>query len=169
MILDAIKNRKSIRNFDPNGKITKEEITEMLTAGMLAPSACALYPVEYVVVGDRKKLNEIMKIHPYTGMLKNATHAIIVVANVTKTNAIARGMYVQDCSASAENILLQAASMGIGTCWCAINPNPKLISAFHAALNLPDNMEPFCCIAVGIPAEPFGSRGKFDAAKIKWQ
>jgi nitroreductase len=168
MLLEAIKNRKSIRSYDPNGQITTEQITEILTAGMLAPSACGLYPVEYVAVRDRAKLDEITKLHPYTRMLTNASCAIIVCADTNKTNAIARGMYIQDCAASAENILLQAASMGIGTCWCGINPNQKLISSFRTALALPDNIEPFCYIAVGIPAEPFGARGKFDPAKIKW-
>jgi nitroreductase len=168
MLLEAIKDRKSIRSYDPNGEITKAQITELLTAGMLAPSACRLYPCEYVVICDRGKLNEVTKIHPYTGMLKNAACAIIVCADTAKTNTAARGMYVQDCAAATENILLQAASMSIGTCWCGIHPNAKLIAAFRNFLELPENIEPVCCIAVGVPAEPFGSRGEFDAAKVKW-
>ena len=168
MILAAIKRRKSIRRYDPTRKATREQITELLTAGMMAPSACALYPVEYIVVTDAKQIDEIIKIHPYVGMLKTAGTAVIVAADTDRQNAVARGMYAADCSAAAENILLQAASMNLGTCWCGIWPNQKLTDNFRAVLGLPKNIEPFCCIAVGTPLEDFGSRGKFDETKIRW-
>jgi nitroreductase len=168
MILDSIKNRKSIRSYDKEKRATKEQITELLTAGMMAPSACALYPVEYIVVTDENKLNEITKIHPYTGMIKTAGTAIILAANTDRQNAVARGMYVLDAAASTENILLQAADMGLGTCWCGIYPNQKLADGFRKILNLPENSEPICCIAVGYPNEPFGARGKYDENKVMW-
>jgi nitroreductase len=168
MTLNAIKNRKSIRNYDPNRRVTKDQIKELLTAGMLAPSACALYPVEYIVVTDPNILNEITKTHPYTGMVKPAGTAIIVGTNTDKQNAVARGMGVLDAAASTENILLQAAEMGLGTCWCGVYPNQKIMDGFRKILNIPQNIEPFCCIAVGYANEPFGARGKYDDRKVSW-
>jgi nitroreductase len=168
MILTAIKKRKSIRRYDPTRKATREQITELLTAGMLAPSACALYPVEYIVVTDAKQIDELIKIHPYVGMLKTAGTAIIVAADTDRQNSVARGMYVADCAAATENILLQAAGMNLGTCWCGIYPKQSLADNFRAVLGLPKNIEPFSCIAVGTPLEEFGARGKFDEKKIRW-
>ena len=168
MVLEEIQKRRSIRTYDPTRKVSREQITELCEAGMLAPSACSLYPVEYVIITDARQIEQIIKIHPYVSALKTAGTAIVVVADTSKTNAVARGMYIADCGAATENILLQATKMGLGTCWFGIWPNEKLVENFRSVLGLPRNIEPFCCIAVGTPLEQFGSRGKFDEKKIRW-
>ena len=47
---DVIKGRKSVKYFDPNVKIKREEIIEMLNEANLAPSSCNLQPWRYIVV-----------------------------------------------------------------------------------------------------------------------
>jgi nitroreductase len=66
MIIKAIKDRKSIRNYVHEAFVSDEQIEELLEAVMLAPSACNSRPWEFIVVQNRDKLDKITKIHPYT-------------------------------------------------------------------------------------------------------
>lgn len=169
MILDAIKNRKSIRRYDPNGTVSDEQIKELLEAAMLAPSACNQRPCEFIVVKNREILNKITEIHRHTGMLKTAQCAIIVCVDLNIHNDITKcGMYQQDCAAATENILIQAAHLGLGTCWCGLSPVPEHHKNFRKLFNLGDDIEPFSLIAVGVPAEEFGSRGFYEEEKVTW-
>ena len=52
-IHNVIKNRHSVRTYDPNFKITKKEITEMLEEATLAPSADNLQSWRFLVVTDQ--------------------------------------------------------------------------------------------------------------------
>jgi len=80
MVNEIIKKRKSIRKYDTRGVVTDEQIKELLEAAMLAPSACNMRPWEFIVVKDRKILDEITAWHPWTQMLKTAQAAIVVNA-----------------------------------------------------------------------------------------
>ncbi|MCL2432224.1 nitroreductase family protein [Candidatus Bathycorpusculum sp.] len=168
MIIEAIKDRKSIRNYVPEANVSEEQIKELLEAAMLAPSACNSRPWTFIVVQNRAKLDEIPKIHPYTQMLTTASCAIIVCADLNLQSGVSTGFFPQDCGAATQNILLQAAELGLGTCWCGIYPKEDKVSAFRSLFTLPDNIVPFCVIAVGVPAEEMGSRGFYEENKVKW-
>lgn len=61
-ISTVIKERRSVRKYDPNFKIEKEEIIEMLEAATLAPSTSNLQPWEFIVFlnpDERKDLRTI--------------------------------------------------------------------------------------------------------------
>ena len=77
---DFIRERRSIRRFDPTIPVTREQLDQLLEAAMLAPSACNSRPWEFIAVTKRELLNEIAKIHPHAWMCGSATAAIIVVA-----------------------------------------------------------------------------------------
>jgi nitroreductase len=163
----AVAMRKSVRNYTGE-QVSNEQIRKLLEAAMLAPSACNMRPVEFVVVKNKGKLEEIMAIHPYASMLKTAGCAIIVVADVNKQNDVARGMYVQDCSAAIENILLKAVDLGLGTCWCGVSPNKVMQAQISKIFDFEKNIEPFAIIAVGYPGEESGSRGFYEEDKVTW-
>ena len=166
-ILDAIKKRRSIRKYDPKYVVPDSDIELLLEAGMLAPSAVNMRPWEFIVVKNREKLDEITKIHRYAQMMKTADHAIVVcaLAELHKGKFI-DGMWAHDCGASVQNILLQAAHLNLGTCWCGIHPQEKLMDEFRALFNIPKTVVPFAVIAVGKPDEPFGSRGFYEDEKV---
>jgi len=171
MVNEIIKKRKSIRRYDPNGVVTDEQIKAMLEAAMLAPSAVNSRPWEFVVTRNREKLDAITKFHPYTQMLLAAPVAIVVCANpdALKGSKIADVEFWQhDCGAATQNILLQAASMDLGTCWCGLHPVEGLMDKTRELFDIPKNMIPFCVIAVGVPAENFGARGFYDEKKVRF-
>jgi nitroreductase len=168
MIIKAIKDRKSIRNYVPNANVSEAQIKELLEAAMLAPSACNSRPWEFIVVQNREKLEAITKIHPYTQMLTTASCAIVVCADLNLQSGVSEGFYPQDCGAATQNILLQAAELGLGTCWCGIYPKEDKVRMFRSLFELSGNVVPFCVIAVGVPAEEIGSRGFYEETKVKW-
>ncbi|MDR2203217.1 MAG: nitroreductase family protein [Nitrososphaerota archaeon] len=168
VIIKAIKDRKSIRNYAHEASVSDEQIKELLEAAMLAPSACNSRPWEFIVVQNKDKLDKITKIHPYTQMLTTANCAIIVCADLNLQSGVSEGFFPQDCGAATQNILLQAAELGLGTCWCGIYPKEDKVKAFRSLFELPDNVVPFCVIAVGVPAEESGSRGFYEETKVKW-
>jgi len=169
MINEIIKKRRSIRSYDSTKQVSDEQIKELLEAAMLAPSACNFRPWEFIVVKDRDKLNKITEIDPHTGMLKTASCAIIVLLKpVADSGRAGEAMWQHDGGATTENILLQAASLGLGTCWCGLNPHEEYMNGIRKLFDLSDDIIPFSCIAVGYAAEDFGSRGFYEESKVKW-
>lgn len=169
MINKLIKKRKSIRRYDPNGIVSKQQIELLLEAAMHAPSACNTRPWEFVVVQDRTLLSQIVAFHNHAQMLKTAQLAIVVLGKPqTQKTLPANGMWQQDCGAATQNILLQAADLNLGTCWCGIYPVEKYVAAMQQLLKLPKESVPFCVIAVGVPAEEFGGSGFYQPDKVTW-
>jgi len=170
MVNEIIKNRKSIRRYDPSGVVTDGQIKVMLEAAMLAPSACNTRPWEFVVVRDRSILDKIVDFHNWAKMLKTARAAIVVIALPdSQKGQSGEGMWQHDCGAATQNILLQATDMGLGTCWCGLHPVEELMDETRKLFDIPKDKIPFCVIAVGVPAEPFGSRGFYEEGKVRWE
>ena len=75
--LDAIKTRRSIRKFKPK-LISGEIIKELLEAAMSAPSAGNEQPWQFVVLDDRKILDEVPRICSTATMCRQSTTAVLV-------------------------------------------------------------------------------------------
>jgi SagB-type dehydrogenase family enzyme len=61
-----------------------------------------------------------------------------------------RSLYcIQDTAAVAQNVLLTACSLGLGTCWIGAFDEQVVKSV----VNAPDDMRPVVMIPVGYPAE----------------
>jgi nitroreductase len=166
-MIEAIENRRSIRKFNPEKPVTREQLNRLLEAGMLAPSACNSRPWEFIVVTKREVLDEIVRVHPYAGMCATAAAAIIVVA-IPQTGNVPEGYFPQDCGAATQNILLEAASLGLGTCWCGVYPRDVLIASIRKLFNIREPKIPFNVIAIGTPAEAPQRRGFFEEAKVTY-
>jgi len=166
-MIEAIENRRSIRKFNPEKPVTREQLNRLLEAAMMAPSACNSRPWEFIAVTKREVLDEIARVHPYAGMCATATAAIIVVA-IPQTKNVPEGYFPQDCGAATQNILLEAASLGLGTCWCGVYPRDELIPSIRKLFNIPEPKIPFNVIAIGTPAEAPQRRGFFEESKVTY-
>ena len=165
---EIIKKRKSVRKYKEGAVVTDEQVRTILEAGMLAPSARNKRPWEFIVVRNRKILDEVAVLHPHGSMLKTASLAIVVCADLNSQKGISEGFFPQDCGAATENILLQAVDLGLGTCWCGVYPREYGITEFRRIFNLPENIIPFNIIAVGVPEEEWGARGFYEEEKVTW-
>jgi len=131
--------------------IPKGVIEELLRAAMSAPSAGNEQPWQFLVIDDREKLDSITAINPNAKMCKEAQAAIMVCGDATKEKY--PGFWVQDCSAAAQNILLAARELGVGSVWTGIHPIAEREQAFRKHFGLPDHVIPLCLIPLGYPAK----------------
>jgi len=161
-----IENRRSIRKYQSGEPVTKEQLTQLINAAMLAPSAHNSRPWEFIAVTRRETLDEIARIHPHGKMCETAAAAIIMVAIPQKGKI--EGFFPQDCGAATQNILLEAVSMELGACWCGVYPREELIAAFRTLFNINEPKIPFNVIAIGKPTETPNRRGSFEESRVTY-
>ncbi len=165
-VLDFIQRRRSIRKYKAQA-VSDEQLEVLLRAAMAAPSAGNEQPWEFVVIRERAKLDRATEIHPYAGMLKTANLAILVCGDLEREKH--KGMWVQDCSAAVQNLLLAAANIGLGTCWCGVHPSGDREQAFRELCGLPASVVPFALIAVGVPDEEKGPADYYDPSRVHYE
>ena len=166
-VLDTILARRSIRHYVER-EVESEKLVLLLQAAMAAPTACNSQPWEFVIVTDREILAELQS-RLYSGHY-NAPAAIVVCGHeAIAHNSTARFYWVQDCAAAAENILIAATGLGLGTVWIGVYPLPSVIKPVSEVLNLPEPVVPLCVVYVGYPAEDKPPRTQYDEHRVHWQ
>ena len=161
--LDALLTRRSIRKYD-NRELSRELLEELIKYGMFAPSACNKQPWHFIIITDRKILDEIAEFHPNGKMLKDATYAILVCGDEVKAHD--KNYWPVDCSAATQNILIAAHAKGLGACWIGIYPREERIANMKMIMNLPEHVHAFSLISLGYPAETPRSAQRFDSSRI---
>ncbi|MDX9694521.1 MAG: nitroreductase family protein [Bacteroidales bacterium] len=116
-ILEGIITRRSIRKYTDK-KISDDQVQMLLKAGMYAPSARNQQPWHFLVINDKRTLNQLSEIHPYAKMLTEAQLSILVCGD--ETLELSTGYWVVDCSVATQNILLAAHGMGLGAVWLGL-------------------------------------------------
>lgn len=162
--LGTILDRRSIRRFTDQ-KIDHKTIKKLLTAAMYAPSAVNRQPWHFVVVDSPLMMEEMMKIHPHAGMLRSASHGIIVCGDERLQHD--DGYWVVDCGAATQNLLLAAHILGLGSCWVGLHPREGRKASFSRLLKLPGHVLPFALVALGYPDEKKQRPDRFHAGKVK--
>lgn len=166
--MNAIFKRRSIRKYT-NEQVTDEQIEQILRAAMSAPSARNAQPWEFIVVKSKDTFAKIMQIHPYSSMLEEASVAIIVCGNEQREIVKGVGYWIQDCSASAQNILIQVAELGLGGVWLGVYPREPRINGLREIFDLPTHVIPLAIISIGYPAAEAVPVEKFDKNKIHFE
>jgi nitroreductase len=161
--MEAILSRRSIRRYTAE-PVPEEVIQELLAAAMSAPSAGNQQPWHFVIIDDRRILDEVPKYHPYSSMLKQAPLAIAVCGDLELE--FMRGYWVQDCAAATENILIAAQAKGLGAVWLGVYPVEERVKATQKLLGLPEHVIPLCLIAIGYPAEKKPPANRYNASRI---
>lgn len=166
-VLDIIFRRRSIRKYTDQ-PVEPEKLDLMLKAAMAAPSAMNTRPWEFIVVTDSKKLGQFRKRLIFGN--RNAPMAIVVCGNPRlSANPAARLFWPQDCSIAAENILIAATGLDLGTVWVGVHPVPNFVSVVREVLSIPKHVTPLCLIYIGYPAEEKAARTQYDQRRIHWQ
>ncbi len=58
-VFDAIKRRRSVKHYDPDHKLTEQELRTLLSAVALAPSSFNIQNRHFVAVVDQKLKNRL--------------------------------------------------------------------------------------------------------------
>lgn len=165
--INTIYERRSIRSY-LDKPVEKDLIVTLLKAATAAPTAVSCQPWEFIVVDEEEKLATLKK--ELTFARYNAPIAIIVCGNMKLTlKGPDHDMWIQDCSAATENILIAAASLGLGTVWIGIYPVENRVRLLKKVFNIPEHVIPLNIIYVGYPAENLGPRTRYDEKRVYWQ
>lgn len=164
--MDAIFTRTSVRAY-ADKPIEEEKIERILRAAMQAPSAKNQQPWEFAVVDDAEVLQGLSQASPYTKFTANAPLAIVVLARTADLPV--PEMLEEDLGACTEHILLEAAELGIGSCWQGIHPVAERKERIAQALGgLPQGVEPFALVALGYPkdGELPAQKSRYDESRV---
>ena len=168
--LDVIMSRKSVRTYTDQA-LTDAQIETLLRAAMAAPTGMNVQPWRFVVVRDQAVKDALAG--PRGGMVAQAPCVIVVCGETTmsrppfgqqggEAQEMENPLWVSDCGAATENLLLAAEAMGLGAVWTGCYPLPDRMPMVKEALNLPENVDPFAVVPIGYPAGD-------DQPKDKWK
>jgi nitroreductase len=163
--MEAILSRRSIRKYTTK-PVPDNLIQKLLEAAMSAPSAGNEQPWHFIVIKDRKILDEIPKIHPYAEMAKEASVAIVVCGDLTLETH--KGYWIIDCSAAAENILIAAHANGLGAVWAGLYPREDRVKGIRKLLGIPEHVIPMALIPIGYPAEKKQKENRFNNSRVHY-
>ena len=168
-VLSVIHSRKSVRTY-LDKPVTQEQWEVLLRAGMAAPTAADRRPWAFVVVTKKETLNAMADTLKYGKMLKNAGGAIVVFGLKERfLKGQDAEMWVQDCSAATENILLAAEGIGLGTVWLGVYPVKERMDAIAKIVGAPENALVLNVISVGWPGGDEKPLDKYNASRVHWE
>ncbi len=143
--------RRSIRKYKET-PLDESQIKQIIRAGTYAPSAGNEKPWHFIVITKRETLDAITTFHPFTQMLKTAPVAIIACADTSNVKYDG-AFWIQDMAAAVQNMLLEATSINLGSCWCGVYPNPIFVEKLSELLDVPSNIIPSAIVALGFADE----------------
>ena len=171
-VLEAIKCRRSIRSYEDK-PVPESAIETLLEAATYAPSAINIQPWKFTIVTSKtemKRLSDIVKpallrtlpdvgnaamsalkkslIDPLYNIFYNAPLLIFVAG--------AKGRFdVYDCTMAAQNMMLTAYTLGIGSCWIGTAVGLANEPKIKADLGVPDDYQVHAAIIFGYPKNGF--------------
>lgn len=141
---DAIKTRRSIRKLS-EGKLEKEIIEKIISAGQHAPSHCNTQGWKFIVIDDEKIKNKIFE-NGGSFVIKDAPYGILTTYNSALSDNIEYSDYIQSSAAAIENMLLTIHDLGLGGCWVCHLPRKKTLKKI---LDIKKPYVPIAYIAFG--------------------
>lgn len=156
-LLDLLKKRQSDRGYSSQ-PVEKEKIDRIIEAGRMAPSACNAQPWKFIIVDDPQMLKGLSeaasaKLLGMNSFVGQAPLQIVIIrekANITSRlgGTVKNKDYsLIDIGIASENICIQAAAEGLGSCmlgWFDENQVKKL-------LHIPSSKRVELLITIGYP------------------
>ncbi|MDE7437271.1 MAG: nitroreductase family protein [Muribaculaceae bacterium] len=170
LIINNILTRTSDRMFDISKEVDPEDIQTILQAAMAAPTGVNRQPWNYVVVTNRQLLDQLAADLPYCHFANQVNAAIVVCGDKDRfLEGEDAQLWIQDVSASSENILLAAHALGLGSVWTCVYPHTDRMATVAGILSLPDNMIPFNVIPIGYTLKSHTPINKWNPANILYR
>jgi nitroreductase len=172
-LYEGLISRRSIRKYNPEKTLTKQEIGDLIRAACYAPSAHNKQPWHFLVIENKETLRTLRTIQPWTSFAKDAACVIVVCTDTEETfHREKEGWnYAQiDGAVAAQNLLLACHAKGLGACFCGAAPMPMVIDNLRKRFNMPETMLPIAIVTVGYPEEdPKQPEERFHPEKVHWE
>jgi nitroreductase len=169
-VLDNIYQRRSVRNYSDE-EVHDETIKEIIRAGTYAPTAVNIQPWRFVVVKNRKLIEEYddrakkaflaaykdtenPHLARYVQYLSKATTRLFYGAPVLiLVFASPDVINEHDCALAAENMMLAAQSLGVGSCWIGLATGLGYDVEFLKEVGVPEGHKLIAPLIFGYPTK----------------
>ena len=143
----AIRTKRMVRTFQQR-PLEPDHLTRIVDAGRHSASSKNQQRWDFVVVEDRARLKALSKCGPYAGHIAGAAAAIALVTPDPR-GAGASLSVVWDVGMAAENMMLSAWELGVGSCPATVYDQ----GIARDVLGYPETM--FCgwLLSFGYPAD----------------
>jgi len=152
-VSEAIAARYSCRNYVER-PVEKEKLDQIFEAARLAPSAKNLQDWRFVAVTDKETKRRLAEAANNQMFIAKAGVVIVGCSNSKHIMRCGQAVGPIDVAISLEHIALQAAELGLGTCWIGSFYADKV----RAVLGIPEDIEIVELMSLGYTA---------DTAKVK--
>lgn len=158
--------RHSIRRYTEQ-TLNPEDVKMIIEAGLLAPSSKSKRPWQFIIVDDKDKLAKLATCKPVAAHpIAKCAMAVVVCADPEKSD-----VFVEDASIAGAYMQLQAASLGLGSCWIQVRnrfsedgqPAEEMIQNL---LGIPQYLPVITVLTFGYKNE---ERKPVDPAKLLWE
>lgn len=113
-IVEAIRTRRSIKNFSST-PLTREILLALVDTARYSPSGANKNPWRFVIITERKKLEQLSQTAPFCRWLASAQAGVALVVEPSSTR-----YWLEDCSVAAYALWLAATAQGLGVAWGAL-------------------------------------------------
>lgn len=164
----AITARTSYRGTYKPDKVPRTHLTQILTAGLSAPSGCNKQTTSLIAIDDPEVL---AKLHSVIDPPVGETAPAMICVLTQKIYAYRDKCYhIQDYSAAIENMLLAIVDLGYESCWIEghITDTDQIGRKMAEILHVPEDYELVCFLPVGKAAEPVKKAAKKPFKERAW-
>lgn len=151
--------RRSMRSYDAEKKVTKDQVEQILSAAQLAPSWKNLQPGRYYVVLSEEKLEKVRALGLPEFNQKNSAGAALIVTTFVRgvsgfmngepANEMGDHWGAYDLGLQNSYLILKASELGLDTLIMGIRNADSL----RTELSIPEDEEIAAVIAVGYRAK----------------
>ena len=148
--MKEIDERISIRKFEDD-PVSDEDIMKILHAAMTAPSAADQQPWEFYIVRDPEIIEKLSKTCEFH---RCATKAQVLLVFCKRLGEMAYPQFADlDLANATTTALLEITYLGLGGVWLGVAPLQERIDYVKEVMDLPDDLQAFSMIPVGVPAK----------------
>jgi len=147
-VFEAIRKRYSCRAYEDRA-IERAELDKVFEAARLAPSAKNLQDWRFVVVTEKEAKIKVAAAANNQRFLEQAGAIIVGCSNSDEVMRCGQAVGPIDVAIALEHIALQAAELGLATCWIGSFYPDKI----RPILGIPEDMAIIELMALGYPAD----------------
>jgi len=181
--VDAIYERRSVRSYRAK-TVDRRVVTALLDAAVQAPTAMHEEPWAFVVIQDRDTLRRLSEAalkslrDRETGLhLPRGSQGFTLPENVFYDAGTLIVIYgkplgpfvAADCWLAAENLMLAARAMGLGSCVIGLAAAALDSPEWKAELKVPAGLTAYAPIIVGEPSAETPATGRREPEVLSWR
>ncbi|UCG46842.1 MAG: nitroreductase family protein [Phycisphaerales bacterium] len=147
-VIEAIRKRYSCRAYQDR-PVEQDTLDSIFEGVRLAPSAKNLQDWRFVVVRDSEKKRRLAQAANNQMFIEKAGVIIVACSNSREVMRCGQAVGPIDVAIALEHVCLQAAELGLATCWIGSFYPEKV----RPILGIPDDITIVELMALGYPAD----------------